>query len=585
MSPHPLSKGSQAPEDHTFSSYEPTPLAPIRTPYRPSSHGSSYHDRRVPETTTRYNKPPAPEHTTEQRYESTPRYSSTPSRGNPHALHNPPVFEVQEEDDGHKLIYDAGYKTGPPGKTVPAGHYEPEEHVYHDYDKKYGAPPGHYKSHDEATSGVEYHAGGPQQGKPVYFTDVEQRPHPQHSDRYYERDRNQPRRTIEDSLTYHHQEEVPTGHQGYTEEIDHHPYQDPNLQNHQPYHSYHQIPDEVYPVVDQKAKKPSYYHHNGYPPPAEKKPPAAKERYLPKKPAPPASHYVHHGEEEAALEHPYFPKPPEVFDPLHGAQKYAKYDGADKAHYNAHEEVYPKYGPPYEPPADHPPGYEEHPYQPEKQSYRKPPPPYKKEPKYPSQSTPYHHQPPKPKKSAYYEHPIQPAAYPGQPPVRGHHSQVDDPTVPKYPVYTGPIEDTTFQYKYKPDPYGKPQKKAPIHFGDYRRPPSPAAPSERAPPARSQYQNHYGQPPAKEEKIIYLTFDDGPNQGTSGVLDVLDEHKVRGTFFINSINLGQSWSNSDASLVRTAKAGHMIADHSEDHMKHNGGGNSNSYLDIEVDAR
>jgi len=74
------------------------------------------------------------------------------------------------------------------------------------------------------------------------------------------------------------------------------------------------------------------------------------------------------------------------------------------------------------------------------------------------------------------------------------------------------------------------------------------------------------------KKIIYLTFDDGPNQGTSLVLDVLKKHQVPATFFINSINLDGTTINQDVSenlILRTVQEGHTLADHSYDHMKHN----------------
>ena len=41
----------------------------------------------------------------------------------------------------------------------------------------------------------------------------------------------------------------------------------------------------------------------------------------------------------------------------------------------------------------------------------------------------------------------------------------------------------------------------------------------------------------KEPIRVYLTFDDGPNEGTAGVLDALKKYGVRATFFVNSDNL------------------------------------------------
>ena len=34
------------------------------------------------------------------------------------------------------------------------------------------------------------------------------------------------------------------------------------------------------------------------------------------------------------------------------------------------------------------------------------------------------------------------------------------------------------------------------------------------------------------EKIAYITFDDGPSKYTSKILDILDENNVKGTFFM-----------------------------------------------------
>ena len=35
-------------------------------------------------------------------------------------------------------------------------------------------------------------------------------------------------------------------------------------------------------------------------------------------------------------------------------------------------------------------------------------------------------------------------------------------------------------------------------------------------------------------KIIYLTFDDGPGKYTQGLLDVLDKYNVKATFFVTN---------------------------------------------------
>lgn len=72
---------------------------------------------------------------------------------------------------------------------------------------------------------------------------------------------------------------------------------------------------------------------------------------------------------------------------------------------------------------------------------------------------------------------------------------------------------------------------------------------------------------------IYLTFDDGPIDATAGVLEVLKEMDTKATFFLNGFHLfGEGDENEDnalASLKRTVDDGHVIANHSWNHMLHN----------------
>jgi len=72
---------------------------------------------------------------------------------------------------------------------------------------------------------------------------------------------------------------------------------------------------------------------------------------------------------------------------------------------------------------------------------------------------------------------------------------------------------------------------------------------------------------------IYLTFDDGPNEGTPYVLDALKEVGAKATFFINSDNLHdpdpEAVARNKHSLVRIVSEGHVVGDHSYDHMVHN----------------
>lgn len=45
-----------------------------------------------------------------------------------------------------------------------------------------------------------------------------------------------------------------------------------------------------------------------------------------------------------------------------------------------------------------------------------------------------------------------------------------------------------------------------------------------------------GSDTANEEKIVYLTFDDGPSYNTQAVLDILDKYHAKATFFVTAAN-------------------------------------------------
>lgn len=44
------------------------------------------------------------------------------------------------------------------------------------------------------------------------------------------------------------------------------------------------------------------------------------------------------------------------------------------------------------------------------------------------------------------------------------------------------------------------------------------------------------EPTSEDEKVVYLTFDDGPSKYTQQVLDILDEYNCKATFFITGMN-------------------------------------------------
>ena len=67
---------------------------------------------------------------------------------------------------------------------------------------------------------------------------------------------------------------------------------------------------------------------------------------------------------------------------------------------------------------------------------------------------------------------------------------------------------------------------------------------------------------ASTEKVIYLTFDDGPcDRVTPKILDVLKEENVKATFFI----VGNAAENRKYLLEREFSEGHTIAVHSYTH--------------------
>jgi len=72
------------------------------------------------------------------------------------------------------------------------------------------------------------------------------------------------------------------------------------------------------------------------------------------------------------------------------------------------------------------------------------------------------------------------------------------------------------------------------------------------------------------EKILYLTFDDGPHeQCTAKVLEILSQHNVQATFFLVADNLGRNLSLGQLIVAH----GHRVGNHSLDHKYHHFFGN------------
>lgn len=90
------------------------------------------------------------------------------------------------------------------------------------------------------------------------------------------------------------------------------------------------------------------------------------------------------------------------------------------------------------------------------------------------------------------------------------------------------------------------------------------------PPPDLSYQKEYPElyvpqvekvPPKKGDRVVYLTFDDGPSSITPKVLDVLDEYDVKATFFL----IGRSDDDSKRLMKDIVDRGHAVGVHSYTH--------------------
>lgn len=92
---------------------------------------------------------------------------------------------------------------------------------------------------------------------------------------------------------------------------------------------------------------------------------------------------------------------------------------------------------------------------------------------------------------------------------------------------------------------------------------------------------------------VFLTFDDGPINVTLDVLDVLESQNIKATFFINAIHLegrgGENEDRAQEALRRIITEGHLLGNHSHDHMGHNRPpgvysiGAAEAFRDVETD--
>lgn len=69
-------------------------------------------------------------------------------------------------------------------------------------------------------------------------------------------------------------------------------------------------------------------------------------------------------------------------------------------------------------------------------------------------------------------------------------------------------------------------------------------------------------PPEENDKVMYLTFDDGPSSKlTEQILDVLKKYNIKATFFV----LGTNVDKHPELISKIAREGHAIANHSYSH--------------------
>ena len=81
---------------------------------------------------------------------------------------------------------------------------------------------------------------------------------------------------------------------------------------------------------------------------------------------------------------------------------------------------------------------------------------------------------------------------------------------------------------------------------------------------------------SEEEKVCYLTFDDGPSENTIKILDILKQYDAKATFFL----IGNSICEENRSIIeRIIQEGHAIGLHAYNHVYEKFYATENSYLE------
>ena len=89
---------------------------------------------------------------------------------------------------------------------------------------------------------------------------------------------------------------------------------------------------------------------------------------------------------------------------------------------------------------------------------------------------------------------------------------------------------------------------------------TPTEPSDPDAQPTEEATTEEGTTEAPSGKVIYLTFDDGPGQYTEQLLDILDKHDVKVTFFLTNF-----FTSYQYLIKREAESGHSVAVHTYKH--------------------
>lgn len=81
----------------------------------------------------------------------------------------------------------------------------------------------------------------------------------------------------------------------------------------------------------------------------------------------------------------------------------------------------------------------------------------------------------------------------------------------------------------------------------------------------SRLEKFAGQPINSKKKTAYFTFDDGPSANTNKILNILDSHNIKATFFV----VGRTGEQNIAIYNRIIEDGHTLGNHTYSHVYKN----------------